>query len=262
VKKWFLKKEKLPQLTVGLSTFIVAFFFISVKPAEANILIEALVGSLGVIIVSITNFLLKLCLALLWIAAFVLDQVVMWYVVEMRARINSMPAIYTLWSTFRDLANMLFIFILLYAGITTILGIFKHDTKRVVATVIIMAVLINFSFFITGLVIDVANILALQFYYSTNIVGLSEENYEQGIGFAFVSILNVTSWQTIQGAFADPGPIIFSQVMGIIFVLISTFVFFTAALMLLIRFAVLLFLLIVSPLAFAARALPSLTTSI
>ena len=68
------------------------------------------------------------------------------------------------WAVVRDLSNIFFILILLYIAIKTILGLGGHDSKKMIATVLIMALLINFSMFFTKVVIDSSNILALIFY--------------------------------------------------------------------------------------------------
>lgn len=66
------------------------------------------------------------------------------------------------WTIMRDFANMAFIFILLYAGITTILG--GDDWRRTVIQVVIVALFINFSLLFTKIIIDSGNILAVGIY--------------------------------------------------------------------------------------------------
>ena len=61
------------------------------------------------------------------------------------------------WAVVRDLSNIFFILILLYIAIQTILGI-GHETKKMIAKVVIIALLINFSMFFTKVVIDSSNI--------------------------------------------------------------------------------------------------------
>ncbi len=68
------------------------------------------------------------------------------------------------WVVVRDLSNIFFILILLYVAIKTVLNMGGHETKSMITSVIIMAVLINFSLFFTKIVIDSSNILALIFY--------------------------------------------------------------------------------------------------
>ncbi len=68
-----------------------------------------------------------------------------------------------LWEIVRDLSNLFFILVLLYIAIRLILGL-GGETKKMIAHVIIMALLINFSMFFTKVVIDTSNVLALIFY--------------------------------------------------------------------------------------------------
>ncbi len=70
----------------------------------------------------------------------------------------------TTWTIVRDISNIFFILILLYTGIKTILGMGSSETKSIVANVVIMAILINFSMFFTKVVIDSSNVIALIFY--------------------------------------------------------------------------------------------------
>jgi hypothetical protein len=68
------------------------------------------------------------------------------------------------WTAVRDLSNMFFIFVLLFIAIQTILGLAGGSAKRWLSHVIIAALLINFSLFLTGVVIDAGNVLAMGFW--------------------------------------------------------------------------------------------------
>ena len=68
------------------------------------------------------------------------------------------------WASVRDIANMAFIFMLIYIAITIIIEAETSNTMRTLAWVVTMALLINFSFFITRVVVDAGNLLAIQFY--------------------------------------------------------------------------------------------------
>ena len=68
------------------------------------------------------------------------------------------------WKSTRDLANMFFIFILLFIAIATILQLSSYGAKALLAKLIIFALLINFSLFITRVIIDSGNITAMFFY--------------------------------------------------------------------------------------------------
>jgi len=70
-----------------------------------------------------------------------------------------------IWIIIRDFSNIFFILILLYAAFQIILGIgHGGGGKKIVASVILVALLVNFSLFISKVVIDSSNVLALIFY--------------------------------------------------------------------------------------------------
>ena len=64
----------------------------------------------------------------------------------------------------KGLNQSVFIFILLYAAISTILQVGAYQLKNVLAKIIIAALLINFSLMIGKMVIDASHILAWEFY--------------------------------------------------------------------------------------------------
>ena len=68
------------------------------------------------------------------------------------------------WQVIRDVVNMFFIFILLYVAIKTIIEGFGAESKKLIINVIIIALLINFSLFLTRVIVDSSNILARVFY--------------------------------------------------------------------------------------------------
>ena len=69
------------------------------------------------------------------------------------------------WAMMRDFANMFFIFVLLYIALCMMLGIKKGgDPKSMIVSVVCIAIIINFSMFITDVIIDTSNVLALVFY--------------------------------------------------------------------------------------------------
>jgi hypothetical protein len=77
------------------------------------------------------------------------------------------------WAAIRDIANILFIFILIYLSFVIMFQAETSGTLRTLATVLVMALLVNFSFFVTRVVIDAGNILAVQFYNNINVATIS-----------------------------------------------------------------------------------------
>lgn len=69
-----------------------------------------------------------------------------------------------MWKIVRDFSNIFFIIILLYAAFKMILEMGDGGGKKIVASVVLIALLVNFSLFFTRVVIDSSNVLALIFY--------------------------------------------------------------------------------------------------
>ncbi len=85
------------------------------------------------------------------------------------------------WTTARDLANMAFLFILLYIAFKIIFSAETGDTIHMLALVIVVALLVNFSFFFTRLAIDAGNILSIQFYNAINVQSLAATAQQGGV---------------------------------------------------------------------------------
>lgn len=81
------------------------------------------------------------------------------------------------WQVVRDFANIFFIIIMIYTGFAVALGFGKYSVKAVVGALIINALIINFSLFITRLGVDMSNILARVFYNQMTV-----DTTETGIG--------------------------------------------------------------------------------
>jgi CBS domain containing-hemolysin-like protein len=98
------------------------------------------------------------------------------------------------WMAFRDLANILIIGIFVFIAISIILGLEQFGQKKLIARVLIIAILINFSLLFSKIIVDVSNLVAFQFY--KGMVGVDENgNIPQ-------TSLNPTATQVgIAGAF-------------------------------------------------------------
>lgn len=193
------------------------------------------------------------------------------YTLNIKNFINKVPIVYLGWSTFRDFANIIFIFIILYIAINTILGNEGYGIKELLGKTIIAAMLINFSLFFTNIVIDTSNILALQFYNKI-ISGSTSSDADGGISASFVKAMGLqdifsktaenyaenTTGQTSSTATSSYTwwNILLIGVLGSIFILITAFIFLAATGMFLYRSFTLIFLMILSPLAFAGGILP------
>ena len=83
------------------------------------------------------------------LAGMLLNTSIELFVVEMGTNISgglSQP-LNAAWTIVRDLVNLTFIFGLIYVGILTILELGSSSTKKMVASIVIAALLVNFSLF-------------------------------------------------------------------------------------------------------------------
>ncbi|HYF13059.1 MAG TPA: hypothetical protein VD928_02050 [Candidatus Paceibacterota bacterium] len=174
------------------------------------------------------------------------------------------------WEAVRDIANMFFILILVYIAITIMLAADTGGTMKTLAWVIFIALIINFSFFVTRLVIDVGNIAAVQFYNEIPAATLSDNrtvDTTAGIKDITASLMNAIGVQKILGDeafnfFQDNTNgftefitlVVIYLFMGAIYFMIAA-AFLAAGIKFVIRIAVLWLVIIASPLALVASTM-------
>ncbi len=160
------------------------------------------------------------------------------------------------WEITRNLANMGFILILVFIGLATILRIKDYEAKKLLPTLIIVALLINFSPVIVGFVVDISNLITNFF--------LNLGSWES----------TATVWSMIWNYFADAfaimtqmgqiwaviGNIIGTIILGVVLILFfgySAWIYLLVAALLVVRIIILWILMILAPLAFLFYVLPA-----
>ena len=113
-------------------------------------------------------------------------------------------AVETAWTAFRDVANILIIGIFTFIAISIILGLKEYGQKKLIAKVLIIAVLINFSLLFTKMIIDASNYTAAQIYTAAalggstaaqgNAVGAATAGTNYGIADQFMYLLDVQTF--------------------------------------------------------------------
>ena len=207
------------------------------------------------------NFLAKLFLSLggfiLWFGGLLLDLSVKELILNMGYWINEGGiglAIDHIWSVVRDVVNLMFIFGFVYIGIATILGI-GPSWQKFLAQLVIAALLVNFSLFFVKIVIDVANVAALEVY---ELMGVQEG----GIATAFVSQVGLTGffWPDVRAdtlaRLSAPGSEPVFYIMLFFFLVVTGVTLAVAAIMIIVRFVALIFIMIGSPLFFVSILFP------
>ena len=209
---------------------------------------------------------------LVGVAALTLDYAVYYTVINMGSYVSNLTAIGVTWRILRDIGNIMLIFGFLAIGITTILNVSWYgDGKKMLPMLLLAAVFLNFSLFFSEAIIDVGNLFATQFYTQINggvpataasLATLSIKN--EGISNKLMSQLGLA---TLYGNAVDPtqGKIILKDAnpwyvgfMGIILFIVTAFVMFSLAFILIARFVMLIFLIILAPVGFAGLAIPQL----
>jgi hypothetical protein len=218
---------------------------------------------------------LQLASLILGIAGMLLDYVIDFTITDLGANIQSMKdgGINTAWTMLRDLANMLFIFVLLYVSIATIIQLSSVDTKRMLKNVVVVALLINFSMFFTEVVIDITNTFAAAFHGALvrEVVLESGDNPEDvSISEAFMNSTKLVpsffdgennSAAISKAANGDFFTTIALSSVLLAFILVLSFVFLAGAFFLIVRFIMFILLIILSPLAFVSVIIPQTSGS-
>ncbi|HCC04780.1 TPA: hypothetical protein DEP58_00560 [Patescibacteria group bacterium] len=200
-------------------------------------------------------------------------------VVGMGEVVRSMNAIMTAWKTIRDITNVFLVFLTVYIGIATILGISGFGAKQMLWKVVLAALLVNFSVTFTKVIIDISNLTAIQtvlMFQSeaagtipaecaerVRSTGAIENNnvvcISNGIASAFWTQLKITTifdFSALKAGDPEGGDetslywtMTLTYLMATAMFIVLAFVFGGAGFLFIARFIILVFLLIVSPLA-------------
>ena len=112
------------------------------------------------ILAGVGNLMLMIASRILWIAGLLMDLSVS-YGINMGKILIDIPIVTVGWRIIRDLINVSFIFVLIYAGIRLILGL-DSGVKKTLVNIVLAALLMNFSLFFTKVIIDAGNIATIR----------------------------------------------------------------------------------------------------
>ena len=197
--------------------------------------------------------------------------------------VQNTAGVYLVWQSIRDISSLLIIFLLLYTSFRTILGI-DQGVNKLIKDIIIAGILINFSFFLVGLMIDASNMVSLSVYnviapanatgctvgastFTDCSVGdlFNTSTYDGGLSSIIMQNLNITGvfntkWMSldITNAAATQFKIIFTQMVGITMMVLLAISFFVAAIAFIVRLVMLIFILGFSPVWFASWIFPEM----
>ena len=169
------------------------------------------------------------------------------------------------WNFLRNFVNILLVLALVVIAIASILGIKKYSWQQILWKLIIVALLVNFSLVIAGMVLDTSNFLT---YYFLNLAKGENENLATAMissldtetisdkdKYDLPGVSGATQEETASWGFR------FGQAFLVMFVLIFIGLFAVIALLavflaMIVRSFILIVLLCLSPIAFAAWIFP------
>lgn len=157
------------------------------------------------------------------------------------------------WPLVRDVVNMFFIVVLLAIAFGTIVGYEEFHYKKHLPKLLLMAVMINFSKTLVGLLIDFSQVVTLTF-----VNGFKQAAFGNLVkGFHITEILSVVTEAPEGEILRSLGKIMMSLVFAITICSIIATVLLIMLIYFAVRIVMLWILLILSPFAFFALALPS-----
>ena len=170
-------------------------------------------------------------------------------------------AIDQMWSVVRDFFNIIFIFSIIYIGFKMILGSDNSGSRRALVYLIIAALLVNFSLFISKFVVDFSNILAGEvavaaFPAFQNAGGNAQAGLVD-VGTNFFNMMQIPTTARVQNGVINGQTAEWGYIFGIAVVyIVAIFAFASGAIMLIIRYAVLSVYMVLSPFMFIGWVLP------
>lgn len=171
------------------------------------------------------------------------------------------------WTITRDLANLGLVLALIVIAIGTILRLESYGMRRTLWRLIVVAILINFSLLIGGIIIDAANLITYFFVNanSNNPNACHLDTYPQCFAQAFriIELIQKTRsaggnmWQALFGTGGSLLIVISSILFVISFSLVALIVLGALVVMLVARVVWLWILLILAPIAWVSYIFPS-----
>lgn len=220
--------------------------------------------------------------AFLWLAAVLYDTVIRLLVVEMGQYVHT-DVVQAAWKIIRNLVNLGIIAGFVAVGISTILQT-GYKADQWLAKLIIAALLVNFSFFFAGAMIDASNFVASAIYEEQILKGLCDGSLPTACvgsyaspSTAILALLKLGSVEnlkafamddsstlrTADGSQASPAlKYVLLGLVGIGLMVGLMIIFFVTAFLLISRFVALILLLITSPIGIAGINIPYISEKI
>lgn len=234
-------------------------------------------ASLQCAIVNIIAYLffaiVALCNTFMVVMSNAFDFVVRHSVIEFGTWYNDIrPALENFWTVFRDIANIIIVGTFVFIAINIILETSEYGRKQLVVRVIIVATLINFSLLFTRLAVDVSNLFATRFYEKSigaPAQGAASNATSQTLGDKFKEAMRIPSTFDSSDAIKNKNTMwerlstyLLASVIQSGVLVMTGVVFAYGAFLLVLRALAIIFLFLVSGIAFASYLLPAMQRKI
>jgi len=151
------------------------------------------------------------------------------------------------WVLVRDICNMFFVVVLMIIAFGTILHLEEYNYKKWLPKLILMAVLINFSKTICGILIDVTQVAMLTFVNAFKDIG----------GGNATDMLGIQDIVTLAASDAgEASAVVGAYVLGVIYLIVAIVVIVTMMMMLAMRLVMIWIYVVLSPAAYLLAAFP------
>jgi len=198
---------------------------------------------------------------------FIFNMVKGFLVVQPANTTNTNNDLYIAWNIMRGIANIAFIIvflIIIYSQLTS-MGVSNYGLKKLLPRLIIAAVLVNLSYIICALALDISNILgySLQDIFNTirqNTFNINNDTWADtdAMGWSAVTAFVLSGGAATIGVIAATGGTIAGAVYLLVPILIALVTTVLVVLLILAaRQAIIVILIVIAPLAFVAFLLPN-----
>lgn len=165
---------------------------------------------------------------------------------------------YKAWSVMRNFANVAFVIaflIIIYSQITGA-GIGNYGIKKLLPRILVAAILVNISFWICAIAVDLSNILGSSIKGLFD--GLSVQLYDSSTPPDPSSAATSGRWQGLVVGALAAGALLYITFSALLpMLVVALFAIVTVMLVLTLRQALIIMLIVISPLAFVAYLLPN-----
>ena len=164
---------------------------------------------------------------------------------------------YNAWVIMRNVANIAFVlvFLIIIFSQITGAGITNYGVKKMLPRLVIAAILVNLSYFVCQIAVDLSNILGYSVKSALEGVGANIMTLNQGVGGTNAS--NPSFTDMTNSALAQAGSVLLLLSILIPIMLAGLIAIIVIVFMLIGRQAILVILIVISPLAFVAFLLPN-----